>query len=89
MMKYFKIRYSVPAIAVLFLLFNGITLKIYSNYKEKRHLISKIQALKQENEKYKKSLYYLETKNSYLEIMVKSELGVIAEGEIEYRFIKS
>ena len=89
MMKYFKIRYSVPAIAVLFLLFNGIALKIYSNYKEKRHLISKIQALKQENEKYKKSLYYLETKNSYLEIMVKSELGVIAEGEIEYRFIKS
>lgn len=89
MMKYFKIRYSVPAMAVLFLLFNGAALKIFSNYKEKCHLISKIQSLKQENEKYKKSLYYLETKNSYLEIMVKSELGVIAEGEIEYRFIKS
>jgi len=88
MIKYIKLQYSIPVCAVLFLSFNTTSLKIYSNYKEKNNLLSKIAVIKQENEKYKKSLYYLETKNSHLERMVKSELGVIADGEVEYRFIK-
>ena len=88
MIKYLKLQYSIPICAVLFLVLNTTSLKIYSNYKKKNNLLSKIAMIKQENEKYKKSLYYLETKNSHLERMVKSELGVIADGEIEYRFIK-
>ncbi|GAB1401763.1 hypothetical protein MASR1M68_06740 [Elusimicrobiota bacterium] len=88
MIKYIKLQYSIPICAILFLTLNTTSLKIYSNYKEKNSLLSKIAMIKQENEKYKKSLYYLETKNSHLERMVKSELGVIADGEIEYRFIK-
>lgn len=88
MIKYIKLQYSIPICALLFLSLNTTTIKIYSSYKEKNNLLSKIALIKQENEKYKKSLYYLETKNSHLERMVKSELGVIASGEIEYRFIK-
>lgn len=88
MIKYIKLQYSIPICAILFLTLNTTSLKIYSNYKEKNSLLSKIAMIKQENEKYEKSLYYLETKNSHLERMVKSELGVIADGEIEYRFIK-
>lgn len=88
MIKYIKLQYSIPICALLFLSLNTTAIKIYSGYKEKNNLLSKIALIKQENEKYKKSLYYLETKNSHLERMVKSELGVIADGEIEYRFIK-
>jgi cell division protein FtsB len=89
MIKYLKFRYTSIIIAIAILTLNPTAIKIYSSYKEKYNLLSKIVVIKQENEKYKKSLYYLETKNSYLERMVKSELDVIANGEIEYRFIKS
>ncbi|MDR3047981.1 MAG: septum formation initiator family protein [Bacteroidales bacterium] len=34
----------------------------------------------------KKRIHYLENEPSYLERMVRSELNVIAPGEIEYRF---
>ncbi|MDD5020892.1 MAG: hypothetical protein PHR82_02000 [Endomicrobiaceae bacterium] len=88
MIKYIKFQYSIPICAILFLSLNPTAIKIYSSYKEKTDLLSKIALIKQENEKYTKSLYYLETKESHLERMVKSELGVIANGEIEYRFIK-
>lgn len=43
----------------------------------------------QSNLEYKKRLYYLETKPSIMDRIVKSELGVIAEGEVEYRFEKA
>ncbi len=88
MMKYLKFRYTSTIIAIAILTLNPTAIKIYSGYREKCSIMSKIAEIKQENEKYKKRLYYLENVPSHIERMVKSELGVIAEGEIEYRFVK-
>jgi cell division protein FtsB len=39
-----------------------------------------------QNELLKRRIYYLENEPYYLERMVRSELNVVAPGEIEYRF---
>ena len=89
MIKFFKIRYTSTVLALAILTLNPTAIKIYSSYREKCSLSSKINAIKQENEKYKKRLYYLENIPSHMDRMVKSELGVIATDEIEYIFEKS
>ena len=82
------IIYIILSVIVIYLLFNQTARKIISRYIEKHNLSSDIKIAQLENSKYKKRLYDLETSPLILERIVKAELDVIAEGEIEYRFNK-
>ncbi|MFA7074646.1 MAG: hypothetical protein WC234_05620 [Endomicrobiaceae bacterium] len=78
--------YLLLTILAGYLLFNPTARKIFSRYFEYYKLSTNLELSQQSNLEYKKRLYYLETKPSVMERIVKSELGVIAEGEVEYRF---
>ncbi|MDD2523626.1 MAG: hypothetical protein WCS83_00975 [Endomicrobiia bacterium] len=78
--------YILLIILLTYLIFNPTARKIFSRYVEYYKLSSNLELAEQSNLEYKKRLYYLETKPSHMERIVKSELGVIAEGEVEYRF---
>ena len=82
------LRYILLILVISYLLFNPTSRKIFSRYIEQHQLSSNLELANQANLEYRKRLYYLETKPSQMERIVKSELDVIAEGEIEYRFNK-
>lgn len=85
-MKKFKIRYIILIIALAILAFNEGSRTLIRRFFEQRTLDSDIQNAQYQNELLKKRIYYLENEPSYIERMVRSELNVIAPGEIEYRF---
>lgn len=84
--KHYIYIYILLIILLTYLVFNPTARKIFSRYVEYYKLSSNLELANQSNLEYKKRLYYLETKPSQMERIVKSELGVIAEGEVEYRF---
>lgn len=73
-------------IAAVFLLVNKTTLKLFHRCIEYYNLKSDLKILETENKNYKETLYLLENKPSYIQKIVKSELGVIGEGEVLYVF---
>lgn len=85
-MKKFKIRYIIIAIVAIFLIFNEGSITLSRRFLEQRKLKSDIKSALYQNSLLKKRIQYLESEPSYLERMVRSELHVIAPGEIEYRF---
>jgi len=85
-MKKFKIRYIILIIALTILVFNEGSRTLTRRFFEQRKLQSDIKSAKYQNELLKKRIYYLEHEPSYIERMVRSELNVIAPGEVEYRF---
>ena len=85
-MKKFKIRYIILIAALAILAFNEGSRTVTRRFFEQKKLKSYIASSKYQNELLKKRLYYLENEPSYIERMVRSELNVIAPGEIEYRF---
>lgn len=85
-MKKFKIRYIILIIALAVLAFNEGSRTLVRRFIEQRKLNSDIKSARHQNELLKKRIYYLENEPSYIERMVRSELSVIAPGEIEYRF---
>ena len=85
-MKKFKIRYIILIAALAILFFNEGSRTVTRRFFEQRKLQSDIKSAKYQNELLKKRIYYLEHEPSYFERMVRSELSVIAPGEIEYRF---
>lgn len=68
------------------LFFNEGSRTLTRRFFEQRKLESDIKSAQYQNELLKKRIYYLENEPSYIERMVRSELNVIAPGEIEYRF---
>jgi cell division protein FtsB len=85
-MKKFKIRYVILIAALAILIFNEGSRTLIRRFFEQRKLKSDIESAKYQNELLKKRIYYLEHEPSYIERMVRSELKVIAPGEVEYRF---
>lgn len=85
--KYLKLRYLIILFLFLLAFCNGTMINIYKNKIQSHKLKNDIKALTKQNEEYKKRLYYLENKPSYLERKSKFVLNVIAEDEVEYRFI--
>ncbi|MCL2389570.1 MAG: septum formation initiator family protein [Elusimicrobia bacterium] len=59
---------------------------VFVRYFEIRRLNASIARSTRENELLRQRIYFLENEPAFLERMVRAELGVIAEGEIEYRF---
>jgi cell division protein FtsB len=85
-MKKLKIRYIIIVAALLVLAFNEGSRTVTRRFFEQRKLKSDIKSAQYQNELLKKRIYYLEHEPSYIERMVRSELSVIAPGEVEYRF---
>ncbi|MCL2334772.1 MAG: septum formation initiator family protein [Endomicrobia bacterium] len=85
-MKKFKIRYIIILIAVLILAFNQGSRTLTRRFFEQRKLASDVRNAQYQNALLKKRIYYLENEPSYIERMVRSELNVIAPGEVEYKF---
>lgn len=71
---------------VAYVLFNPTARKLFLGYVQIHSLKSEINQAKEVNLEYKKRLYYLETKPEYMNRIVKEELEVLADDEIEYRF---
>jgi len=82
----FKIRYIILIAALAILIFNEGSRTLTRRFFEQRKLQSDIKSAKYQNELLKKRIYYLEHEPAYIERMVRRELGVIAPGEVEYRF---
>jgi cell division protein FtsB len=85
--KYLKLRYLIILFLFVLAFCNGTAIKIYKNYIEYYKLNRDVKVLTKQNAEYKKRLYYLENKPSYLERKSKFVLNVIAQDEVEYRFI--
>jgi cell division protein FtsB len=85
-MKKIKIRYVIFVVTVLILAFNDGNKKLVRRFFEQHKLKEDIKSAQYQNGLLKKRLFYLENEPSYLERMVRSELNVIAQGEVEYRF---
>lgn len=85
-MKKIKIRYIIFSVILLILIFNEGNKALIRRFFEQKKLNENIKNAKKQNKLIKERIYYLENEPSYLERMVRSELNVIAPGEIEYRF---
>jgi cell division protein FtsB len=86
-MKKIKIRYVAFAAVFLILAFNKGNKILLGRFFEQNRLKENIKSAQYQNALLKKRICYLEDNPYYLERMVRSELNVIAPGEIEYRFL--
>lgn len=82
------LKYIIILAAISYIFFNATARKLISGYIKIHSLKSDIIKEQKINSDYKKRLYYLETKPEYMDRIVKDELNVLAEDEIEYRFEK-
>jgi len=85
-MKKFKVRYIILIVLALALLLNEGSRTVFVRYFEIRRLNASIERARHENALLRQRVYFLEHEPSFLERMVRAELGVISAGEIEYRF---
>ncbi|MHB9156223.1 MAG: FtsB family cell division protein [Endomicrobiales bacterium] len=76
------------AVLCLFLFGNSGFRKMLQRYWEIHRLNTDLERLKKENVLLRKESYYLEEDSSYIERIARRELGLIAPGEVEYRFKK-
>jgi hypothetical protein len=89
---YKYIKYGIVFITFASIAFNSSTWKFFSRLSEIYDLKKRIEKVKIENETYKKRLNNLKTNSREMEKVVKmdvgdSNLGVLAENEIEYIFV--
>ncbi|OEG69656.1 hypothetical protein ATZ36_08270 [Candidatus Endomicrobiellum trichonymphae] len=84
--KRFKIRYIIFLVVLLALAFNEGNRTLVKRFFEQNKLKKDIENERNENDLLKNRIYCLENDLPYLERMVRSELKVVAPGEIEYRF---
>ena len=75
-------------VVVLFLFGNAGFRKLIRRYWEIYKLKAECEQLERENDLLQKEIYILENDASYIEKIARKELGVIAPGEVEYRFKK-
>ncbi|MDR2437453.1 MAG: septum formation initiator family protein [Endomicrobium sp.] len=85
-MKRIRIRYIILLTFIFFLIFNEGNRTLVRRHFEINKLNKGIKYAQYQNELLKKRIYYLENESAYLERMVRSELNVVAPGELEYRF---
>jgi cell division protein FtsB len=84
--KRFKFRYIIFLAFLLVLAFNKGNRTLVRRFFEQNKLKKNIENARNENNLLKNRICCLENEPSYLERMVRSELKVVAPGEIEYRF---
>lgn len=81
-------KYIVFFGLIAYVLLNPTARKLFWCYDKIHSLENEIKEAKEVNLEFKKRLYYLETKPEYMDRIVKQELKVLADDEIEYRFEK-
>ncbi|MBN1621083.1 MAG: septum formation initiator family protein [Endomicrobiales bacterium] len=81
--------YIILGIAlVLFLFGNAGFRKLVRRHWEMYKLKAEFEHLQRESGILEKEIYLLENDESYIERIARKELGLIAPGEVEYRFKK-
>jgi cell division protein FtsB len=81
--------YIVLGIAVILFLFGNSGFRIMvRRYWEIYRLKGECEQLKKENKLLHREIYLLENNPSYIESIARKELGLVAPGEVEYRFKK-
>ena len=73
---------------ILFLFTNAGFRKMLRRYWDMNRLQNELVQLKKENAQLKKEIYLLEDDPTYIERIARKELGLVSQGEIEYRFDK-
>lgn len=84
-----KMSILITVLVLVFLFGNSGFRKMLRRYWEIHKLSAEIDQSKKESSLLKKEIYYLEQDSSYIEQVARRELGMIAPGEIEYRFKNS
>ena len=69
-----------------FLLGNGGFRTMLRRYWEINHMQAELGSLKKENALLQKEVYVLQQDTTYIERMARKELGLVSQGEVEYRF---
>lgn len=85
-MRRFKFRYFILLILFFILVLNKGNRTLFRRFSEQRKLKTGIVNAQRQNNILQKRIYYLENEPSYVEKIVRSELSVSSEGEVEYRF---
>ena len=75
-------------VLLVFLFGNNGFRKTVRRYWELNRLAAELEQLKKENTILKREVYYLEKDSSYIERIARRELGLVSQGEVEYRFKK-
>lgn len=78
--------YFIILFAIFYICLNSTTRRLVSRIFEIHKLQANIEDATKTNLEYKKRLNYLQTKPEQMDKMVKTELDVLADGEIEYKF---
>ena len=76
----------IYVLAIILLLVNKTTIKLFHRFIEYHKLKADLQILNIENNNYKENLSQLEKDPTYIQKIAKAELGVIGEGEVLYIF---
>ncbi|MDR1928743.1 MAG: hypothetical protein LBQ07_01515 [Endomicrobium sp.] len=82
-----KIRYIIFIIILLFLAVNKSNRILIRRFFEAKKLELSIKNIKYQNNLLKQRIYYIENEPLYLEKIIRRELDVVANGEIEYKFL--
>lgn len=75
-------------LVVVFLFGNSGFRKMLRRYWEINHLQTELGNLKKESTMLQKEVYVLQQDKTYIERMARKELGLVSQGEVEYRFKK-
>ena len=95
--EYRKSRMKIPKNSLYILLFIAVLVflfgntgfrKLVRNYWAIYKLKTELEHLKHESKLLEHEIYLLENDESYIERIARKELGLIAPGEVEYRFKK-
>ena len=82
-----KILYAIIVVAVLGFIFGSRGFRnLIERKKEQIRLRKELKGLKLENVKLKREIYLLQNDDSYIEHLMRRDLGYLKPGEFEYRF---
>jgi cell division protein FtsB len=82
-----KILYVIIVVAVLGFIFGSRGFRnLIGRKKEQIRLRKELKELKFENAKLRKEIYLLQNDDSYIEHLIRRDLGYLKPGEFEYRF---
>lgn len=77
---------AVVIIVVVFLSANSGFRSMVRRYGEIHRLKTELENLKREQVLLQREIYFLDRDSSYIERIARRELGLLAPGEVEYRF---
>ena len=80
------VYYLIAAAVALFFAVSPRTHTLIKRKFVQMKLSREIKELRFENDKLKREIYRLENDDSYIEYLIRRDLGYLKDGELEYRF---